>query len=56
LVPVTVLASIVLPPASILARTAWGVAALFYVIAVVTRLGFYNLVSSGQEFIACPRR
>jgi|GEM_PF-1337217 len=54
LVPITVLASIVLPPAPLLARAAWAVAALFYIIAVVTRLGFYNLFSDGHEFIGLP--
>ena len=54
LVPVAVLASIALTPAPVVARAAWGVAALFYVIAVVTRLGFYNLVSDDDAFIGLP--
>jgi CDP-diacylglycerol--serine O-phosphatidyltransferase len=54
LVPVAVLAPIALTPAPIVARAAWGVAALFYVIAVVTRLGFYNVLSDDEVFIGLP--
>ncbi len=54
LVPVAVLASIALTPATTAARVGWGVAALFYVIAVVTRLGFYSLVPDDDAFVGLP--
>jgi CDP-diacylglycerol---serine O-phosphatidyltransferase len=54
LVPVAVLASLALTPAPLLARAAWSAAALFYLIAVVTRLGFYNVISDDDAFIGLP--
>lgn len=54
LVPVAVLAAIALTPASIVARAVWVAVALFYVMAVVTRLGFYMLVHDGDVFVGLP--
>jgi CDP-diacylglycerol--serine O-phosphatidyltransferase len=54
LVPVAVLATLALAPAPSVARAAWSIAALFYLIAVVTRLGFYNVVSDDNTFVGLP--
>jgi CDP-diacylglycerol--serine O-phosphatidyltransferase len=35
-------------------RIVWAAAAIFYVLAALTRLGFYNIADDAQEFVGVP--